>query len=254
MTVLAADWGAPPGVRVFTTTRTGGTSLAPYDSLNLAAHVGDSPETVQRNRRILGQSQGWDTEPLWLDQVQGTTVIRAEDLLTSAGGPAAAPQADGVVTMRRELPLVVLTADCLPVAACDKAGTVIGLFHAGWKGLLAGILEEGLHALERPPEEILVWIGPAIGGESYQVGPEVREAYLAADPAHEADFAADGPGHWKFDLAGAAVRRFASAGVGSVTRNRWDTFRDTDLFFSHRRHAPCGRVGTFMILEKGGSS
>ncbi len=147
-----------------------------------------------------------------------------------------------------------MTADCLPVAVCDKAGTVAGVFHAGWRGLLAGILERGLAALEHPADDLLVWIGPSIGPDSYQVGDEVRQAYLSNDPNHEAEFIPDGPGHWKFDLAGAAVRRLAAAGVGAVTRSRWDTFGDTDLFFSHRKHAPCGRMGTFICLQKGGRS
>jgi YfiH family protein len=163
--------------------------------------------------------------------------------------------ADGAVTELRAKPLVVMTADCLPVVACDRAGSVIGAFHAGWKGLLAGVLEEGLAAMNRPPADLVVWIGPAIGPASYQVGPEVQQAFVGADPAHEADFVPDGPDRWRFDLAGAAARRLGRAGVGSVTASRWDTYRDTDLFFSHRRQtlvrpgSPCGRQGTFIVLE-----
>jgi YfiH family protein len=249
MTVLAADWEAPPAVKAFSTTRTGGTSSAPYDSLNLAVHVGDDSDRVSRNRRLVREARGWTAEPLWLDQVHGTKVVLAEDP-ASREGSGAPPRADGAVTGLFGRPLAVLTADCLPVVACDRAGTVVGVFHAGWKGLLAGVLEEGLRVLNRPAAEVLVWIGPAIGPENYQVGPEVRDAYLASDGAHVADFAADGQGRWKFDLAGAAVRRFRNFGVASVARSSWDTFRDTDLFFSHRRQAPCGRIATFVCLEK----
>lgn len=244
MTVLSAGWEAPPGVRAFTTVRAGGLSAGPYDSLNLGLHVGDDGDRVRANRRLVRESRGWPREPLWLEQVHGTAVVRAEDLPEGT-----VPVADGAVTAQRGRPLVVMTADCLPVAACDRAGTVVGVFHAGWKGLLAGVLEAGLQALGKPAAEILVWIGPAIGPASYQVGPEVRDAFLASDGEHTADFAPDGPGHWRFDLAGAAVRRLAAAGVTTVTRSPWDTFRDADLFFSHRRIAPCGRIGTFICLE-----
>jgi hypothetical protein len=244
MKVLTAGWEAPPGVSAFTTLRTDGVSVGPYASLNLGGHVGDDPDAVRQNRLLVRQNRGWDTEPLWLNQVHGTVVVRAEDQ-----APGSVPTADGAVTARPGQPLVVMTADCLPVVACDRAGTVVGAFHAGWKGLLAGVLETGMEALGAAPAQILVWIGPAIGPESYQVGPEVRDAYLAADRAHEADFVPDGPGHWKFDLAGAAVRRLAAAGVTAVTRSSWDTCRDADLFFSHRRAHPCGRIGTFICLE-----
>jgi len=248
VTVLAADWDAPPQVKVFSTTRAGGTSSFPFDSLNLAIHVGDDAGRVKTNRQLIRETQGWTAEPLWLNQIHGTKVAKVETL--TADPAASAPSADGAVTSLAGQPLVVLTADCLPVAACDRAGTVIGVFHAGWRGLLAGILEEGLAALGRSPHEILVWIGPSIGQDNYQVGPEVYDAYLSADPAHEAEFISDGACHWKFDLAGAAVRRLHRAGAASVTQSRWDTFRDTDLFFSHRRHAPCGRIGTFICLQE----
>ena len=246
MNVLAADWDAPAAVTAFTTLCTGGSSVGPYASLNLGAHVGDDPRWVARNRELVKQARGWEAEPFWLDQVHGTTITRP-----SAGLPAhhEPPQADGSVTTQTGRPLVILTADCLPVLACDRTGTVVGAFHAGWRGLLAGVLEAGLAALERPASDLLVWIGPSIGPESYQVGPELRQAYLATDPGHEAEFVPDGPGHWKFDLAGAAARRLAAFGVVSVTRSRWDTLRDADLFFSHRRQGTCGRMGTFIVLE-----
>ena len=243
MTALAPGWAAPPVVTAFTALRTGGTSAGAYDSLNLGAHVGDDPERVALNRSLVRATRGWKSEPLWLDQVHGSTVVRAE----AAPFPAP-PRADGAVTNLPGRPLVVMTADCLPVLACDRAGTVVGAFHAGWRGLLEGILEAGLAALGRPPEDLLAWIGPCIGPTSYQVGSDVRNAYLGSDPGHEAEFVPDGPDHWKFDLAGAAVRRLQAARV-EVTRSSWDTYRDADLFFSHRRSAPCGRIGTFICLQ-----
>jgi len=243
MTVLAADWPAPPNIKAFTTLRSGGVSEGPYSSLNLGAHVGDDPEAVAQNRALVREGQGW-SEPLWLNQVHGTHVVQAENVNSGV-----VPQADGSVTRRAGQPLVVMTADCLPVLACDAEGSVVGAFHAGWKGLLAGVLEVGLAALKRPHRELLVWIGPAIGAASYQVGDEVREAYLGYHSEHVAEFVADGEHHWRFDLAGAAARRLAHAGVESITVSRWDTWADADLFFSHRRQAPCGRMGTFICRE-----
>lgn len=245
MTVLAADWDAPRGVKAFTTFRSGGTSRPPFDSFNLGGHVGDDADRVQQNRRLVRESRGWKTEPLWLSQVHGTTVVT----LRTGGDFLTPPEADGAVTTVHGQPLVVMTADCLPVVACDRQGTVVGAFHAGWKGLLAGVLEAGVRALERPVNDLLVWFGPAIGPNSYQVGPEVRDAYLAADASSESVFRPDGPGHWLMDLAGAAVLRLQRLGVTAITRSAWDTYRDADLFFSHRRQAPCGRLGTFICLE-----
>jgi YfiH family protein len=241
--ILNADWEAPRHVTAFVTLRSGGVGAAPYDTFNLAAHVGDDPDSVRQNRALLTAAQGWTDQPLWLDQVHGSRVVRAE---TAPGTPSA----DGSVTEEPGRALAVLTADCLPVLACDRNGTVIGAFHAGWRGLLAGVLENGLAAMGCPAGELLTWIGPAIGADSYQVGRDVREAYLAADAGHEADFADDGPEHWRFDLAGAARRRLERAGVGSVSGGRWDTFADADLFFSHRRQAPCGRMATVIRLER----
>jgi len=241
---LAADWDAPPHVTAFTTARTGGVSASGYDSFNLASHVGDDADAVRQNRRILMQTNGWTDEPLWLNQVHGAEIVRADDV-----GNGTAPEADGAVTGEPGRTLAILTADCLPVVACDRTGTVVGAFHAGWKGLLAGVLENGIRAMRRPADELLAWIGPAIAAASYQVGGELRDAYLASDAAHEDDFAPDGPGHWRMDLAGAARRRLRKAGV-TVTGGIWDTYRNADLWFSHRRQAPCGRMATIIRIER----
>ena len=183
---ITPDWPAPPAVRVVTTTRSGGISRAPYASLNLAAGTGDAPAAVARNRAMVVSALGLDREPCWLDQVHGPDVVRAARYAT-------APRADASVGDAGSPPCAVLTADCLPVVLCDTAGARIGIAHAGWRGLAGGVIERCVAAMERPAGELLAWLGPAIGAGSYEVGPEVREACLAADPGAWRAFAPHGP-------------------------------------------------------------
>ena len=183
---ITPDWPAPPAVRVVTTTRSGGVSRAPYASLNLAAGIGDAPAAVARNRAMVVSALGLEREPCWLDQVHGSDVVRAARYAT-------APRADASVGDAGSPPCAVLTADCLPVVLCDVAGARIGIAHAGWRGLAGGVIERCVAAMERPAGELLAWLGPAIGAESYEVGPEVREACLAADPGAWRAFAPRAP-------------------------------------------------------------
>ena len=179
---ITPDWPAPPAVRVVTTTRSGGVSRAPYASLNLATGTGDAPAAVARNRAMVMSALEIELEPCWLDQVHGSEVVRAARYAT-------APRADAGVGDAGSPPCAVLTADCLPVVLCDAAGTRAGIAHAGWRGLAGGVIERCVAAMERPACELLAWLGPAIGAESYEVGPEVREACLAADPGAGRAFA-----------------------------------------------------------------
>ena len=172
---ITPDWPAPPAVRAVTTTRSGGVSRAPYASLNLAAGTGDAPSAVARNRAMVVSALALDHEPCWLDQVHGSDVVRAARYAT-------APRADASIGDAGTPPCAVLTADCLPVVLCDAAGTRIGIAHAGWRGLAGGVIERCVAAMERPAGELLAWLGPGIGADSYEVGPEVREACLDADP------------------------------------------------------------------------
>ncbi|MEI8093435.1 MAG: peptidoglycan editing factor PgeF [Spirochaetales bacterium] len=244
MTFLHPSWNAPQGVRSLQTTRTGGTSTGDFASLNLALHVGDDPELVRQNRRLVVSTQAWQHEPVWLNQVHGTLVIHAEGV-----GEGEIPTADGCITRRRGLPLVVQTADCLPVLACDRHSTVVGAFHVGWRGLADGILAKGIEAFGIPAEDLCYWVGPGIGAKDYQVGDEVWSVFVRHDDGHREDFAPDGPGHWHFDLSGAAARQLRSLGVGEVHQAPWESYRDKDLFFSHRRESPTGRCGSFIWLE-----
>ena len=183
---ITPDWPAPPSVCALTTTRTGGTSVAPYASLNLGAGTGDVPAAVARNRALLLSALGLEHEPCWLDQVHGVDVARAAHYDTT-------PRADASVGGAGAPPCAVLTADCLPVVLCDAAGTRVGIAHAGWRGLAGGVIERCAAAMERPGGDLLAWLGPAIGPGSYEVGPEVREACLAADPGAWRAFAPRAP-------------------------------------------------------------
>jgi hypothetical protein len=195
---IEPDWPAPPGVRALLTTRAGGFSRGAFAGLNLGLGSGDDVETVTRNRASLRK---WlPAEPLWLRQVHGTTVVETCDTDES-------PEADAAFARRPGAVCVVLTADCLPVLLCDEAGTVVAAAHAGWRGLCSGVIEQTLRAMDRPPQDLLAYLGPAIGPAAYEVGAEVRQAFIAADAESEAAFAPGKPGGFCADLYALARRR-----------------------------------------------
>jgi hypothetical protein len=235
---FAPDWPAPPNVRAWVTERG---SAARYGTLNLAAHVGDDLARVRSNRARLRAALALPGEPRWLEQVHGTRVL---DLDRDAPGAA-----DGAVTARAGTVCAVLTADCLPVLFCDRAGTRVGVAHAGWRGLASGVLAAAVAALNRPPGDIMAWLGPAIAPAAYEVGAEVRDAFLTRDPSAERHFAANARGRWQADLYGLARDALAAAGVGAVHGGGFCTFTEAARFFSHRREAPCGRMATLIWLE-----
>lgn len=235
--LIRPDWPAPGRVRAVATTRAGGFSTGPWTSLNLGTHVGDDPAAVAANRARLAAAAALPAEPAWLEQVHGARVVDAAD---PAPGPA-----DGAVATRPGVVCAVLTADCLPILVCDRAGTRVAALHGGWRGLAAGILEAGLAALDRDPGELLAWLGPAIGPARYQVDDAVRDAF---PPADHAAFRSDGPGHWRLDLAGLARARLARAGVGAVYGGHACTHAEPARFFSHRRDGRSGRQAALAWL------
>lgn len=239
---FAPDWPAPPNVHAWVTERGGGVSTASYASLNLAGHVGDAAADVAANRRRLRETLQLPAEPVWLEQVHGATVL---DLDQEPVRPA-----DGAVTGRPGTVCVVLTADCLPVLLCDRAGRHVGVAHAGWRGLLGGVLPAAVRALGVPPATVIAWLGPAIGPSAFEVGDDVRDAYAAADSAAARHFAPNPRGRWQADLYGLARASLASAGVDAVYGGGFCTFTERERFFSHRREAPCGRMATLIWLEK----
>jgi hypothetical protein len=243
--LITPDWPAPRGVRAVATTRLGGVSVGPYASLDLGDHVGDDPAAVGENRRRLVDALGLPAEPRWLKQVHGTAVADA------AVAPPL-PTADAMIASAPGEVCVVLTADCLPIILSDDRGSHVGAVHAGWRGLAAGVIEAAVTAMARrgvARERLLAWIGPAISAAAYEVGQDVRDAFLARDPAAVTGFTANARGRWQLDLPLLARRRLAAAGVVRVWGGDLCTHADARRFFSYRRDGTCGRQGVLVWLE-----
>ena len=235
---LVPDWPAPARVRACVTTRSGGISQPPFDSLNLGDHVSDDPRAVAENRRRL--QQALNCQPAWLSQVHGIRVVQAD--------PARVQEADASWSAAPGVACAILTADCLPVLFCDRAGTRVAAAHAGWRGLAGGMLEATLDALDCAPDEVLVWLGPAIGPQAFEVGPEVREAFLSGYPQAEAAFRPSAnPGKSLADLYQLARIRLAARGVTAVYGGGLCTWNDP-RFYSYRRAARTGRFASLIWL------
>ena len=241
---IVPDWPAVPRVHAVCTTRHGGHSIGPYRSMNPADHVGDDPAAVQANRQTLQQVLQLPAPPCWLQQVHGTTVIDAADALEYSVVPAA----DAAWCTRPGVVCAVLTADCLPVLVCDRAGRRVAALHAGWRGLAAGVIERTIEAMRQPGEALMAWLGPAIGPAAYQVGDEVRAAFLKHDKQAQAAFQPDPEGGWKADLYRLARQRLAESGVTAVYGGEECSYSDAEHFYSYRRDGITGRMATHLRL------
>lgn len=240
--VIVPDWPMPPGVRAVVTTRLGGVSQPPYDSLNLATHVGDAPAAVDENRRLLREGLNLPAEPLWLEQVHGIMVCDAH-------GPADGRCADAAYADQPGVVLAVMTADCLPVFFASRDGREIGVAHAGWRGLEAGVLEATLDRFDAPASEIVAWLGPAIGPAAFEVGDEVRAAFMAHDTEAGKAFVPARPGHWLADIYCLARQRLAARGVTSAYGGDLCTVSDPARFYSYRRDGVTGRMASLIWRE-----
>lgn len=238
--LIEPDWPAPPGVRAAFTLRTGGVSAPPYDSFNCATHVGDAPHAVAENRARLRTVLELTDEPVWLEQVHGARAV------VLAGAPVAPVVADAAITRERGRVCVVQVADCLPVLLAAGDGAAVGVAHAGWRGLAGGVLEAALGALGTPAAQVLAWLGPAIGPEHFEVGEEVRTAFVRADAAAAAAFSANARGRWQCDLYALARQRLRALGVHSIHGGPWCTYAQRDRFFSYRRDGRCGRMAALI--------
>lgn len=235
-------WPAPTGVRAWTTTRRGGVSRGPYASWNLADHVGDAPVAVAQNRAILAAELRLPAAPRWLRQVHGCAVA-ATDWQSGCSADAAFADRPGVVC-------AVLTADCLPLLLCNRAGSRVAAVHAGWRGLAAGVIERSLERFADAPEDVLAWLGPAIGPAAFEVGAEVLAAFCDQDAGAAVCFRnAARPGHWLADLYGLARRRLAAHGVRAVSGGELCTYADPQRFYSYRRDGETGRMATLIWLD-----
>jgi YfiH family protein len=239
---LVPEWPAPARVRAFVTTRAGGVSEGEYASMNLGASSGDRPENVAKNR--LTVRERLPAAPRWLAQVHGAGVAVLDTL-----GADAIPRADAAVARRAGEVCAVLTADCMPVLLCDESGRRVAIAHAGWRGMSSGVIENAVRAMEVSPETVVAWMGPAIGPQAFEVGPEVREAFRAQDAGADVAFRPHGDGKFLADLYALARRRLARAGVARVHGGGFCTYRERERFFSYRREKRSGRMGAFIWIE-----
>lgn len=239
--MLVPDWPAPPNVKCLMTRRTGGVSQAPWTSFNLGDHVGDDPAHVAANRARLRRLL--PGQPGWLKQVHSA---RVADLHKSAVDP----EADASFTRQAGQICAVLTADCLPVLFCDRAGRVVAAAHAGWRGLADGVLEATVAAMQVPPGEVLAWMGAAIGPRMFEVGDEVRQVFIAQHAEASAAFVPQPlPGKWLADIYQLARIRLEQIGVRAVYGGGHCTYQEMDSFYSYRRDGVTGRMASLIWLE-----
>lgn len=247
--VIVPDWDAPRGVRAYVTTRDlPGHSPSPHESFNLGSRCGDRPEFVLANRAALVDLLQLPGEPVWLRQVHGVEVHVPHGAPPAGLAHTEEPVADASYTREPGVVCAVLTADCLPLVVASDDGREVAVVHAGWRGLAAGAIEAALARFDARPSRLRVWLGPAIGAASYEVGDEVRDAFVAHDAAAAQTFVPTRPGHWLCDLYALARQRLAAAGVTSVAGGGFDTLTD-ERFYSHRRGRPTGRFATLVFIE-----
>ncbi|NGO00346.1 peptidoglycan editing factor PgeF [Grimontia sp. S25] len=230
---ITPDWPAPSRIKAVSTTRQGGVSPVPFDSLNLGDHVGDDSDLVVRNRQTLAEVMLMPTSPAWLNQVHGTEVVTLPLAVDEV------PDADAAFTGAQGQVCVVMTADCLPVLFCNEEGTQVGAAHAGWRGLVNGVLEQTLSKFDEP-SKVMAWLGPAIGPDAFEVGSEVREQFMAHDTAAEKAFKPH-KDRWLADIYLLARQRLQSAGVTQIYGGEHCTVSAPETFFSYRRENRTGR-------------
>jgi polyphenol oxidase len=239
---LTPDWPVPRQVRAAFTLRAGGVSSPPFDSLNVGRHVGDRPDAVDENRRRISRRLTLPGEPAWLEQVHGRQVADLD-----AGEVNA--RADASITRVAGRVCAVQVADCLAVLFATRSGSAVAAAHCGWRGLAGGVLEATVQALAVNPEELCAWLGPAIGPDAFEVGEEVRAAFVAEDVRAAEAFAGNSRGRWQCDLFQLARQQLAALGLVAVFGGGVCTASDPQRFFSFRRDGPCGRMAALVWLE-----
>ena len=243
---LQADWPAPPRVRTLISTRQGGISQGVFASLNVGAHVGDDAAAVAHNRALVEQQAG--RALAYLNQTHSTTVVAAADALAAleAGEPL---NADASVGSDGAAACAVMTADCLPVLFCDRAGSTVAAAHAGWRGLAGGVLQNTVAAMKVPPLEIMAYLGPAIGADAFEVGQDVWDAFCLPMPRAEVAFTDIGAGKYLADIYALARLALQDVGVNQIYGGQHCTVLERDVFFSYRRDGQTGRMVSAVWLE-----
>lgn len=238
---ILPDWPAPARVQAFTTTRIGGASESPFDSFNLAAHVGDEARRVEENRSQLRRFADLPAEPSWINQTHGkqAVILEKDDCR----------DADAAITREAGRVAVVMTADCLPILLTNLAGDEVAAIHAGWRGLQAGVIQSTLAGMRSSAGQLLAWIGPGITQPSFEVGDEVRQAFLQSTPEADSCFTAHGEGHWLCDLPGLAELTLRQQSLVKVYRDRHCSYRDHELFYSYRRDGLTGRMASLIWIK-----
>ena len=240
---LKADWPAPDFIKAGTTLRQGGVSRGAYESFNLATHVGDELTAVERNRAILNQSLDVPNPPQWLEQIHSTKAV----LLPSE---ESIPKADAAYTFEKNTVCAVMTADCLPLLITDREGSCVAAIHAGWRGLCDGVIEATINKLPSKPESLLVWLGPAIGADVYEVGEEVYDDFTKANHEAKQAFTPTAEKHWLFDIYRLAKLRLNFIGVKQIYGGDRCTLSEEEQFFSYRRDDVTGRMASMIWIDK----
>jgi hypothetical protein len=245
LSFIQPDWPAPARVKAYVSQRQGGVSLAPYDSLNMATHVGDDLSTVLANRKRVAEHLSLPSEPFWLNQVHGVHVVSADE---SCADDVELIEADGAWTYHHNRVLAIMTADCLPILLTDLSGSFVMALHAGWRGLADGVIQQAVRRANLAPEQVMAWVGPGIGFSAFEISADVRERFLSLGQAEKYHFKPSRAGHWLADLAGIALWQLDQLSVCWLGGGHWCTFSRPEAFFSYRRDGVTGRMATLIWL------
>ena len=240
--IIEPDWRGLSDIFAGTTTRLHGFSEGSFSELNIAMHVGDSDLAVSKNREKLKKDLNLPDHPAWLNQKHGTDIIIEPDKLNY-------PEGDASISFEPGKICTVMTADCLPVLATNKSQNVVAAIHAGWRGLSEGVIEKTLLSMKCNPEDIIVWLGPAISQEAFEVGDEVREIFIDSDKDAKNCFKMNEYNRWQADIYGLAKIRLKNTGVSLIYGGEYCTFNDDELFFSYRRENICGRMASMIYIK-----
>lgn len=240
--LIVPDWPAPAMIKAFSTTRQGGFSLPPYDSFNLGTHVDDEPDTVIKNRDYLVDIAQLPESPRWLNQIHGTHVIDSNDWQLNI-------DADAIVSQQTDHICTIMTADCLPLLLCNKQGDIVAAIHAGWRGLAAGIIEKTIVEFRCAPQDILVWLGPAIGPNQFEVGPDVYQTFIQHSAKAIRAFQQTDATHYLADIYLLARQRLTALGVSAIFGGDLCTASDQQHFFSYRRDDVTGRMASMIWIS-----